>query len=203
VPRTEALRERIGAPADAKLLSYHGTATEGSGIEVVIRALRNLPANYIFALIGRVWRQEKYEGLARTEGVAERLRFVPFVPEDEMLRLVASADVSIVPTEMNSIGNTFGLANKFFESMMCGVPMVASATPAVKPVLERIRAGLLYPAESPQDPSALAAAARRLCEDRTLWESCREAALRAAREEFNWERESAKLVAVYERLAKR
>ena len=70
--------------------------------------------------------------LARAEGVAERVRYVPFVPEDEMLRLVASADVGVVPTEPNSVGNALGLANKFFESMMVGLPMVASATPAVK-----------------------------------------------------------------------
>jgi glycosyltransferase involved in cell wall biosynthesis len=201
VPRTDALREKIGAPREAKLLLYHGTATEGSGVEVVIRALRHLPPNYLFALVGRVWRQDKYEALARAEGIADRVRFVPFVAEDEMFRLVASADVGLVPTEPNSEGNTYGLANKFFESMMAGLPLVASATPAVKPILERTKAGLLYPAEMPQDPAALAAAARRLCEDRALWASCREAALRAARDEFNWERESAGLVATYERLA--
>jgi glycosyltransferase involved in cell wall biosynthesis len=201
VPRTDALREKIGAARDAKLLLYHGTATEGSGVEVVIRALRHLPANYVFALVGRVWRQDKYEALARAEGVAERVQFVPFVAEDEMFRLVASADVGLVPTEPNSEGNTYGLANKFFESMMAGLPLVASATPAVKPILERVKAGLLYAAETPQDPAALAAAARRLCEDAKLWDSCRAAALRAARDEFNWEHESAALVAIYERLA--
>jgi glycosyltransferase involved in cell wall biosynthesis len=201
VPRTDALRERIGAPRDAKLLLYHGTATEGSGIEVVVRALRLLPPHYLFAIVGRVWRQDRYEALARDEGVAGRVRFVPIVPHDEMIRLVASADVGLVPTEPNSEGNAYGLANKFFESMMAGLPLVASATPAVRPILERVRAGLLYPAEAPQDPAALAAAARRLCEDATLWDSCREAGLRAAREEFNWERESRALVAVYERLA--
>jgi glycosyltransferase involved in cell wall biosynthesis len=201
VPRTDALREKIGAPKDAKLLLYHGTATEGSGIEVVIRALRLLPPHYLFALVGRVWRQEKYEALARDEGVADRVRFVPFVAEDEMFRLVASADVGLVPTEPNSEGNTYGLANKFFESMMAGLPMVAAATPAVEPILARVKAGLLYPAAMPQDPAALAAAARRVCEDAALWASCRETALTAARDEFNWERESEKLVAVYERLA--
>jgi hypothetical protein len=87
--------------------------------------------------------------------VADRVRFVPFVPEDEMFRLVASADVSVIPTEPNSVGNEFGLPNKFFESMMAGLPLVASATPAVKPILERVKAGLLYPAEMPQDPLVL------------------------------------------------
>ena len=203
VPRTNALRHRLGVGHDVKLLVYHGTATEGSGLENVIRALRELPPNYVFTMIGRVWGQERYEGLARAAGVGTRVRFVPMVPEDEMLRLVASADVGLVPTEPNSVGNTYGLANKFFESMMVGLPMVAAATPAVEPVLQRVKAGLLYPADAPQDASAIAHAVRALCEDEALWRSCREAGLAAARDEFNWDREARKLVAVYEGLSRK
>lgn len=201
VPRTNALRHRLAVGNDAKLLVYHGTVTEGSGVENVIRALRELPTNYVFAIVGRVWRQDRYEALARAAGVGSRVRFVPMVPEDEMLRLVASADVGLVPTEPNSVGNAFGLANKFFESMMVGLPMVAAATPAVQPVLERVKAGLLYPADAPQDAVAIARAVRALCDDEPLWRSCHEAGLAAAREEFHWEREARKLVAIYEGLS--
>ena len=202
VPRSNALRHRLGVGNEAKLLVYHGTATEGSGVENVIRALRELPAHYYFAVVGRVWRQERYEALARAAGVGSRVRFVPMVPEDEMLRLVASADVGLVPTEPNSVGNAFGLANKFFESMMVGLPIVAAATPAVEPLLARVKAGLLYPADVPQDSAAIARAVRTLCEDEPLWRSCREAGLAAARDEFNWEREGRKLVAIYEGLSR-
>ena len=202
VPRTNALRHRLAVGNEVKLLVYHGTVTEGSGVENVIRALRELPSNYVFAIVGRVWRQDRYEALARAAGVGTRVRFVPIVPEDEMLRLVASADVGVVPTEPNSVGNAFGLANKFFESMMVGLPIVAAATPAVQPVLDRVRAGLLYPADAPQDATAIARAVRALCEDEPLWRSCREAGLAAARDEFNWDREGRKLVAVYEGLSR-
>ncbi len=198
VPRTDALRGRIGAAADARILVYHGTATEGSGVETAIRALRRLPSNYVFAVVGRVWRQDKYEALAAAEGVADRVRFVPFVPEDEMLRLVASADVGLVPTEANSVGNEFGLPNKLFESMMVGLPIAATEMPEVASILRRTGAGVLCP---PASPGALADSARRLCDDRALWDSCRAAGLSAARREFNWERESAKLVDVYARIA--
>lgn len=197
-PRTDALRRRLDLPEAARLVTYHGTATEGSGLEIVIRALRRLSADHVFVVLGRVWGKERYEALAAAEGVADRIRWIPFLPEDEMLHLVASADVGVVPTEPNSVGNAYGLANKFFQSMMAGLPMVASATSAVRPILERVRAGLLYPAESPQDPAALADCVRRLTGDRALWQTCREAGLAAAREEFNWEREGAKLSSVYE-----
>jgi len=201
VPRTDALRAFLGAPADAKLLVYHGTVTEGSGIETVIRALRLLPASYVFTLLGRVWRQERYEALARDEGVAARVRFVPLVPEEEMFRLIASADAAVVPTEPNSVGNEFGIPNKLFESMMVGLPVVASDVPEVAQILRRTGAGETYPAAAPQDPAALATAIRSVCEDRARWEKLRAAGLAAARDELNWEREVAKLVAVYERLS--
>jgi glycosyltransferase involved in cell wall biosynthesis len=203
VPRTNTLRHRLGVGNEVKLLVYHGTVTEGSGVENVIRALRELPPNYVFAVVGRVWRQDRYEALARAAGVGTRVRFIPVVPEDEMLRIVASADVGLVPTEPNSVGNAFGLANKFFESMMVGLPMVAAATPAVSDVLQRVKAGLLYPADAPQDAAAIARAVRALCDDEALWRSCREAGLAAARDEFNWEREGRKLVAIYEGLSRR
>jgi len=200
-PRTDALRERLGLTADAKIVAFHGTVTEGSGIETVIRALRALPGNFVFALIGRVWRQERYEALARAEGVSDRVRIVPFVPEAEMFRLAASADASIIPTEANCVGHEFGIPNKLFESMMIGMPIVASDMPEVAAILHRTGAGVAYPSAMPQAPAALADAARRLCGDAALWRRCRDAGLAAARDEFNWERESAKLVAVYERLA--
>src|SRR5437867_8655775 len=103
-----------------------------------------------------------------------------------MFRLVASADISVIPTEPNSVGNEFGIPNKLFESMMVGLPVVASDVPEVAQILAKTGAGVTYPAAMPQDPAALAAAVRRVCEDRAAWERCRDAGLRAAREEFNW-----------------
>ena len=200
VPRTNALRERLGLAAGVKVLVHHGTVTEGSGLETAIRALRDLGGNFVLAVVGRVWRAERYEDLARAEAVAERLRFVPFVPEDEMFRLVASADVSVVPTEPNSVGNEFGIPNKLFESMMAGVSIVASDVPEVASVLARTGAGATFPARSPQDPAAFAAAVRRVL-DPAVWQTCRAAGLAAARGEFHWERESRKLVALYEGIA--
>jgi glycosyltransferase involved in cell wall biosynthesis len=200
-PRTDALREKLGLGRDAKILVFHGSVTEGSGIETVIRAMRALPREYVFALIGRVWGQDRYEALARDEGVADRVRIVPFVPEAEMFRLVASADAAVIPTEPNCVGHEFGIPNKLFESLMIGLPVVASAVPEVASILRRTGAGVTYPAAIPQDPTAFADAVRRLCEDRALWDSCRAAGLAAARDELNWEHESKKLVAIYERIA--
>jgi glycosyltransferase involved in cell wall biosynthesis len=197
VPRTDALRRRIDLPRDARLLLYHGTVTEGSGLETAIRALRLLGDGHVLAIIGRVWRRERYERIAREEHVLDRLRFEPMVPQEELLPLVASADVGLIPTEGNSVGNLYGLPNKLFESMMAGLPVVASDVPEVAAIVRRTGAGLLYPHASPEGPRLLADGVRSLLRDAALWDRCRAAGLAAARDEFNWEREATKLTRLY------
>jgi glycosyltransferase involved in cell wall biosynthesis len=120
------------------------------------------------------------------------------VPEDEMFLYVASADVGLVPTEPNTVGNRLGLPNKLFESLMAGLPVVASDVPEVGAIVRRTGAGVLYPARLPQDPAALAEGVHTLLSDPDLARACREQGLRAAREELNWERESTKLVDLYD-----
>jgi glycosyltransferase involved in cell wall biosynthesis len=200
VQRTDALRRRIGAYPDDRLILYHGTVTEGCGVETAIRAMKTLGRGHVLAVLGWAWRQDLLEQLAESEGVADRVKFVPGVPEDEMYDLVASADVGVIPTEPNTVGNTYGIPNKLFESLMAGTPVVASDVPEVGAIVRRTGAGVLYPSRTPQDPGALAEGIHTLLYDRPLWETCSAAGLAAAKGELNWDRESNALLELYERV---
>ena len=199
-PRTNALRERIGAPPQVRILLYHGTVTEGSGVEAVIRAMALLGDGYAFVVLGKVWQQQRYEAIVREAGVGERVRILPLVPYDEMFTLIASADAAIIPTEPNSAGNRFGVPTKLFESMMAGLPLVAAGLPDVDALVRSTGAGVLYPPAEHGDPHVIADAVRRLFATPETWQTCRAAGLRAARDEFNWEIESRRLTGLYERI---
>ena len=154
VNRTDALRKKIGAYPDDHLILYHGTVTAGCGVEAAIRAIRLLGPRHVLVVLGWAWRQDLLERLAEEEEVQDRVRFVPGVPEDEMFRLIASADVGVIPTEPNTVGNRYGIPNKLFESLMAGLPVVASDVPEVADIIRTTRAGVLYPARMPQDAGA-------------------------------------------------
>jgi glycosyltransferase involved in cell wall biosynthesis len=64
-------------------------------------------------------------------------------------------------------------------------------------------AGVLYPSRSPQDPGALAEAIHTLVNDHSLRRTCAEASARAARETYNWERESLRLVDAWDLVEQR
>lgn len=198
VERTQALRVRVGAAPGDRLLLYHGTVTEGCGVETAIRALELLGDGHVLVVLGWAWRQDVLERLAAEKGVAAQVRFLPGVPQDEMFRLVASADVGLIPTEPNTVGNRLGIPNKLFESLMSGLPVVASDVPEVAAIVRETGAGVLYPSATPQNPAALAEGIHTLLSDRALWETCSEAGLRASRQQLNWDVESARLVALYD-----
>ena len=70
---------------------------------------------------------------------------------------------------------------------------MASDFPEIGKVVREADVGLLADPSAPED---VAAKARRLLEDRGLWERCAKNA-RSAAEVYNWEKEKERLVEVY------
>jgi glycosyltransferase involved in cell wall biosynthesis len=196
--RSNALRRRVGAFVTDRVLLFFGPLADGCGADTAIRSLRLLGEGHVLAFLGCTPRLTKYERIADAEGVAGQVRFIPEAPEAETMRLAASADVALVPTEPVSPQHRFGIPPRFWSSLAAGLPVVASATGDVGAIVRETGAGVLYTARSPQDPAALAEGIHTLLHDGPLARTCAEAAVRAHRESLNWERESTRLVDLYD-----
>ena len=72
------------------------------------------------------------------------------------------------------------IPNKAFQALACGTPLITADTPAARELLGDGESALLVP---PGDPEALAAAVRRLAEDRGLAERLSAGGLAAYREQ--------------------
>jgi glycogen(starch) synthase len=200
VQRGPALRRKLGVYPTERVILFLGAPTEGCGLDAAIRAMKLLGDGYVLVVLGRIPRLTKYERLAEEEGVSGRVRFTSPPPDEELVRLVASADVAVVPTEPSTPVNRMGIPARLFMAIAAGLPVVASDTTEVAAIVRRTGAGVLYPARSPQDPAALAEGVHLLLNDGSLAATCAEAAARAAREELNWEKESLALVDLYDRI---
>jgi glycosyltransferase involved in cell wall biosynthesis len=123
--------------------------------------------------------------------LAERLgvdvRFVGWVGAGELEALYARADVFVLP----SLQEGFGLP--VLEAMGRGVPVACSNTSSLPEVAGD--AALLF---DPRSPAQIAAAIRRLLEDRALAARLREAGLARAAQ-FSWERTARLTIESYER----
>lgn len=84
------------------------------------------------------------------------VQFLASQPADAMPRIVASADIVLVPLKMHIPG---AVPSKLYEAMACGKPVVLVATGEAAAIVERHRAGLVV---QPGDVDGLAHAVRLL-----------------------------------------
>jgi alpha-maltose-1-phosphate synthase len=91
-----------------------------------------------------------------------------------------------------SVYEPFGIIN--LEAMACRTPVVASAVGGIIEVVEDGRTGLLVPPARPDD---LAAAIRRVLDDRDLARAFGEAGRRRVEERFSWASIAERTQAVY------
>jgi glycosyltransferase involved in cell wall biosynthesis len=135
-------------------------------------------------------------GLARDRGVAERVHFHPIVPPREILADAAEHDIGLGLELRRPLNRDICITNKIFLYMLAGLAVIASRTRGHDDVIKLCpESGFLYPSG---DAAALAAILDRLAQDRQLLERTQAAALAAARDRWNWERESRILVAAVE-----
>jgi glycosyltransferase involved in cell wall biosynthesis len=147
-PAPEAeLRERIDLRARRVVLCVAAKRPhKNQGL--LLRALPYVEDDVIVVLAGHA---ESYEDELRAEamrlGVAERVRFLEFVPDAELEGLWRLADCAAFPT----LGEGFGLP--VIEAMARGVPVACSDLPVLREV-----GGDVAHYFTPDDPAAAAAA---------------------------------------------
>jgi glycosyltransferase involved in cell wall biosynthesis len=134
---------------------------------------------------------------ARRKGVAERVRLVGAVTQDEVAGYLAAADVAVVPSVRDEAGNVDGLPNVVMESLASGTPLVTTAAGGIGAVVTDRETALVVPE---RDTRAIAEAV-----DQLLRHPERRTALgRAAREDVvarhGWSRVAARFEAIYDRV---
>jgi glycosyltransferase involved in cell wall biosynthesis len=186
-PRSEAKRT-LGLDPARPLVLYTGSLGEAKGTPALLAAARDLPEAAFLLVGGReadaaAWR-------ARATGLAN-VELRPFVPNAALPSYLAAADACALPTSARDPQAAFTSPLKLLEYMAAGAPIVASALPSVRALLEDRASALLVP---PDDASALARALRELCADPDLAARLGSEAARAARR-HTWERRAQEILA--------
>ncbi len=164
------------------------------GLQDVIRAASLLCGPVQIHLRGELSEEVKsgLMGLAREYSVAECIFFHKPVPPAELLSRAAEHDVGLALEQPVNENKNVTMANKVFFYLLGGLALAASDTVGQRKVVSTCPdAGFLY---SAGDHKALAARLQDLIDSPELLLQRKVAALRAARERWNWETESRQLV---------
>lgn len=155
-------REALGLCADRRYLVSVGRLVRRKAFDCLIEALAQLPEPRLeLLLIGDGPELESLRRLAAGRGLADRVHFLGYQPEERKFQYLACADLYVLSSEHEG----FGIVLQ--EAMQAGLPIVATNNGGQVDFLEEGRNALLV---TPRDPTALAAAIGRLMADRSLME---------------------------------
>lgn len=156
----EEARKELGAAAGDVLVLYIGAHGISHGLTTVADAAAKLSGEAIhFAFVGEGAEKERLEAHVRELGLTN-VTLRPGVPRDAVPRLVAAADICVVPLRDVPLFSSF-IPSKMFEYMAASKAVVGSVRGEPARILEA--AGALV--VDPEDAGALAGAVRDLAGD--------------------------------------
>ena len=171
-----------------RYLLYVGTIDRRKDYRTLLRALLQLDPRVSLVVAGTLIEgRTEFRTLVEQLGLTARVRFLGYVPEQDLPGLYHAAVVFVYP----SFYEGFGLP--VLEAMACGTPVVCYNATSLPEVVGE--AGLLL--DPPWTPEALAAHIRRLLEDEALRLELRQKGFERAKR-FDWAETARHTVQVYE-----
>ena len=159
VPRTE--ETAATASFDKRnLIIYSGQVIRGKGVDVLLESLALVREPFECLIFGAGNHRGYCEELSRKLGLADRVRFMGYVPPAELQTFYADASVAVVSSVWPEPFGAVGL-----EAMRHGLPVVAFAAGGIKEWLLDGQNGFLVPW---MDRKQFAARVDRLLTDKTL-----------------------------------
>jgi glycosyltransferase involved in cell wall biosynthesis len=187
----EALRAKAGT-----LIGYLGLIARQDGVDHLLRALHHLEHDlgvddWHAVIIGRAEEPGPLEQLAEELGVARKITWTGFQPEEVWRRLLSSVDICSVPDPSNGL-NDHSTVIKTMEYMALGKPVVAYDLAE-----HRVSAGDAALYAEVNDPLEMARAFARLAGDAQLRACLGAAGRRRVRDGLAWEFSAERLVELY------
>ncbi len=157
------------------------------GIDTVIRALAAVRARVPgvrFAVAGTGERLPGLEALARAAGVADAVKFLGFVPDEDLPALYNAVDLYVGISRFHGLlVEGFGIS--LVEASACGLAVLGGRSGGVPEAVRDGETGLLV---DPEEPAAVAEAIVRLLGDDELRGRLGAAGRRAVERYYNWDR---------------
>ena len=197
VPRGTSVPELEGL-GDRYVLLFSGLLAGDRGVEVALEALACLrqrhPGRFALVVVGDGPVRPRLEAQAAALGLDGDVRFTGWLEHRRLPDIIARAGLGLLPFHACEHINAT-LANKLFEYMALGLPVVVSDVPPMVRVLDETGAGVAFRSGDAQD---LAEKIERLAQDRDARERCAGAGRRASNELYNWTIDGTRLLGAIE-----
>jgi len=189
-------RGKLGIDPDHFLIIMQGAGINvDRGGEELVEAV-SMTENVSLLIVGSGLMLSALKNKVSELNISDRVRFVPKVPWEELIRYTKSVDVGLSLDKNTNMNYQFSLPNKLFDYMSAGIPVIASDLPEVKNILMEYNCGMIIPAVTPKIISdAITELKNNKVKLAVLKKNAREASTK-----INWEIESEKVKEFYSRV---
>lgn len=202
-PELTALRKNellkiAGMDSSTFVLMYHGGIMRSRGIETLLEiAARD--ERLCAVIMGYSTDDEYMETLknqAKLLGLGRRAVFIPAVEQSRIWEYAGAADAAMILIKGNVQNHIWSLPNKFFENIQSETPIIASAFPEMKRLIDQYGIGLCCNSDDLED---IFACVEKMREDKMFYANCKKN-MSFAKKELCWEKEKQPLVEIYRNL---
>ncbi|MEO6039058.1 MAG: glycosyltransferase [Saprospiraceae bacterium] len=177
------------------ILLYQGALNAGRGLEAAIAAMQQI-ANVQLWLAGEGDLSGELRQLTEQLGLQNKVRFLGFVQPEELKTLTARAWVGLNLLENRGQSYYYSLANKFFDYVQAGVPVLTMNFPEYRTLNDQYEVALLL---NDLSPGVVVEAIRLLQNDPALYTRL-QAGEAQARETWTWKEDEKILLAIWDRV---
>ncbi len=135
-----AARAAFSLPDDAFVMITASRLAGWKRVDRAVRAMKKVVAwspHALLLIVGDGEERARLEALGRDLGVAEHVRFIGAVPQQEVLRYMHAADVFLAVADLSNVGNPL------LEAMACGMCVVAVDAGDTRDLIADARTGRL------------------------------------------------------------
>ena len=187
------IRKRYGIESK-KIVLFVGALDSAhyfKGIDYLLRSFAQIhDKDVCLIVVGDGDLRQSYIELSQSLNISDRTFFTGRVPDDDLPKYYAAADLAVLPSI--TMGEAFGLV--LVEAMACGKPVNASDLPGVGTVVDDGVNGFLV---RPRDCEDLATKMRLLLENNEIRVTFGRAGRRKVEEKYSWENIGKKLERLY------
>jgi len=195
--KSEKLKVRLGvynSPTIITLRNLRPVYDVESLIKSVPLVLKEIPESK-FIIAGKGPEEERLKELAKSLGVSDSVKFIGFIPNDELPEYLNSMDV-YVSTSLSDAG----IAASTAEAMSCGLPVIVTDVADNKEWVEDGITGFVVPTK---DPKLLAEKVIYLLQNENVRKKFGKISRKIIEERNNYHKEMGKMEKIYKELVRR
>ncbi len=186
------LKPEQSAFKNPRILLYQGALNEARGIEQMLEAMQYLDGFELW-LAGEGDLSAPLREMAAALGVQNKVQFLGYLKPDQLQALTQQAWLGINVLENKGLSYYYSLANKFFDYVQAGVPVLTMDFPEYRALNQQFRVAVLLDQISVKN---IVSAVQHLQENPQTYQNLQSAAV-TARSAWSWEKEEPVLLACW------